>query len=172
MKFSRRFVISIQLCTISFFIFGFICAGGCTAPGSSIEVQQTPAASLFKYKIISVEVTTKDLDFDEMEIDQLTGSILSGLRKSARFDKVYAASFSDENDADLKLSVVIRFVEAVNYKSAQSIESSMVLVDSGNGETLARAFVNSDSGRGLFGGKMTNAIVTLSNQIVDFVTKP
>ena len=172
MKTSTGSIVFIQLCAFSVFTFGLIFTGGCTAPNSSIEVQQTPTGSLSKYNIISVEVTTKDLDFDEKEIDQLTGSILAGLRKSARFDKVYAASFSDENDADLKLSVVIRFVEAVNYKGVQSIETSLALTDSGNGETLASAFVNSNSGWALFGGKMTNAIVKLRDQIVDFVTKP
>ena len=122
---------------------------------------------------MAVEVTNKDLDFDTNEVDQLTSSILGGLRKSGRFDKVYAYSQSDEHDADLKLSVLVEFVVGLNMKNnVQSIETSVALTDIGDGKTLATALVNSHSEWALFGNHMTNAIAKLSDQIVDFTTKP
>lgn len=166
-----RFFHLIQFSALLLFICGLICTSGCTTAGTSIEVKQTPAISLSRYKIVAVEVTTKDLDFDSKEVDQLTGSILDGLRKSARFDKVYASATSDEYDADLKLSVVVQFVVGPNMHSVQSIETSVALIDPGDGKTLAAALVNSHTEWALFGGNMTKAIARLGDQIVDFTTK-
>jgi hypothetical protein len=153
------------------FICGLVCTGGCTSAGTSMEVKQTPATNLSRYKIVAVEVTTKDLDFDTNQIDQLTGSILDGLHKSARFDKVYASSSSDEHDADLKLSVVVQFVLGPNMNKVQSIETSVALTDTGDGKTLASALVNSHTEWSLFGGNMNKAITMLGDQIVDFTIK-
>ena len=160
-----------QLSSFILSICGLLCVGGCTTPESSIEVKQTPAKTLSGYKIVAVEVTNKDLDFDSNEVDQLTGSILDGLSKSSRFDKVYACSSSDEHDADLKLSVTVQFVITANMNKVQSLETSVALIDTGNGKTLAAALVNSHSEWAFFGGHMTNAIAKLSDQIVDFATK-
>jgi hypothetical protein len=171
MKTSNRFCNLFQLSAFILFICGLVCSGGCTTAGSSIEVKQTPAQSLSRYKIVAVEVNNKDPDFDTNEADQLTGSILDGLRKSGRFDKVYTSATSDEHDADLKLSVVVQFVIAANMKKVQSIETSVALTDLGDGKTLAAALISSHSEWSLFGGKMTNAIAKLSDQIVDFTTK-
>jgi hypothetical protein len=171
MKVGTRSINFIQFSALILFICGLVCTGGCTTPGSSIEVKQTPAQSLSRYKIVAVEVTNKDPDFDTNDVDQLTGSILDGLRKSARFDKVYASATSDEHDADLKLSVAVQFVIAANMNKVQSIETSVALTDLGDGKTLATALVNSHSEWSLFGGRMTNAIAKLSDQIVDFTTK-
>lgn len=154
------------------FVCGLVCAGGCTTAGSSIEVKQAPAGSLSGHKIIVVEVTTRDLDFSPEQVGQLTSSIVDSLRKSGRYDKVYASPTSDEHDADLKLSVLVEFVIGPNMHSVQSIESSVALTDPGDGKTLGTALVNAHSEWALFGGKMTNAIAKLSDQIVDFTTKP
>ena len=135
-------------------------------------MKQSPAQSLSRYRIVALEVANKDLDFSTNEVDQLTGSILDGLRKSGRFDKVYDSATSDEHDADLKLSVLVEFVIGPNTHSVQSIESSVALRDPGDGKTLATALVNSHSEWALFGGHMANAIAKLSDQIVDFSTKP
>jgi hypothetical protein len=54
----------------------------------------------------------------------------------------------------------------------QSIEASVALTDLRDGNTLATALVNAHSEWALFGGHMTNAIAKLSDQIVDFATKP
>ena len=160
-----------QFTGLLLFMCGLICAGGCTTAGSSIEVKQAPAGSLSGHKIVAVEVSTRDLDFSPKQVDLLTDSIVDGLRKSARFDNVYDSATSDEHDADLKLSVVVQFVVGPNTHHVQSIESSVALMDPGDGKTLASALVNSHTEWALFGGKMTNAITRLSDQIVDFTTK-
>jgi hypothetical protein len=172
MKANARPFNLIQFSALILFVCGLlVCAGGCTTPGSSIEVKQTPAQDLSKYKSIAVEVTNKDPDFDANEVDHLTDSILDGLRKSARFDKVYANSSPNEHNTDLKLSVAVQFVVAANMNKVQSIETSVAFIDTGDGKTLASASVNSHTEWALFGGHMTNAIVKLSDQIVDFATK-
>jgi len=107
MKTNTHFTNLIQFSILLLFICGLACTAGCTSAGTGIEVKQTPAISRSKHKTITVVVTTKDLDFDSKEIDQLTGCIVDGLRKSSKFDTVYAIS-SDKNDADLKLSVVVQ----------------------------------------------------------------
>ncbi len=160
-----------QFPALVLFICGLVCTGGCTTLGSSIEVKQTPAQSLFRYKSVAVEVANRDLDFSTNEVDQLTSSILDGLRKSGRFDKVYESATSDKHDADLKLFVLVEFVMGPNTHGVQSIETSVTLTNLGNGKTLATALVNSHSEWALFGGHMTNAIAKLSDQIVDFTTK-
>jgi len=172
MKTGNRSCSLFQLSALILFVCGLLCISGCTTPGSSIQVKQTPAQSLSGYKIVAVEVTNMDLDFDTNEVDRLTGSIVDGLRKSGRFDKVYDSATSDEHDADLKLSIVVQFVLAANMNKVQSIETSVALTDLGDGKTLATALVNSHSEWALFGGHMTNAIAKLSDQIIDFTTKP
>ena len=171
MKASTRSFNLIQFFALILFICGLVCAGGCTSAGTNIDVKQTPAISLPRYKIVAVEVTTKDPDFDSKEIGQLTGSILDGLRKSARFDKVYASSSSDKYDADLKLSVAVQFVVGANMNKVQSIETSVTLIDPADGKTLASALINSHTEWRLLGGNMTKAITRLGDQIVDFTTK-
>jgi len=168
MKTSTSFHISLDRLRF-LFICGLGCVGGCTVPGSSIQVKQAPVASLAQYKVVAVDITTKDLDFSPKQVELLTGSIVDGLRKSARFDKVYSSPKSDERDADLKLSVLVEFVLLYNVKS---IEGSVVLTDTGDGKALASAQVNAHSEAALFGGQMTNAISKLSDQIVDFTTRP
>ena len=109
MKNITRFVRTIQFSAARFLIFGLLCTGGCVAVNTSIEPQQTPSASLNKYKIVAVDISTQNPNFDSQKIDQLTGSVLAGLRKSGKFEKVYAANYSVEHNADLKLSVVVKF---------------------------------------------------------------
>ena len=153
------------------FICGLVCAGGCTTAGSSIEVKQTPTISLSGYKGIAVEVATKDLDFKTNELDQLICSLLDGLRRSAKFDKVCTLSSSDAHEANLKLFVVVQLVVAANVNKVQSIETSVALIDPADGKMLANALVNSHSEWKLFGGNMAKAIASLSDQIVEFTTK-
>jgi hypothetical protein len=172
MKTGNRSCNLFQLSVFVLFICGLVCAGGCTTPGSSIEVKQTPAHTLSRYKTLAVEITNKDPDFGTNEVDQLTGSILGGLRKSGRFDKVYDGTTPDEHNAGLKLSVVVQLVLAANMNKVQSIEASVALTDLRDGKTLATALVNAHSEWALFGGHMTNAIAKLNDQIVDFATKP
>jgi hypothetical protein len=172
MKTGTRSFNPFQFSALILFVCGLVCTCGCTTPGSSIEVKQTSAQSLSIYKSVAVEVTNKDLDFSTNEVDQLTSSILGGLRKSGRFDKVYDSTTPDEHNADLKLSVVVQFVLAVNMNKVQSIETSVALTDLRDRKTLATALVNSHSEWALFGGHMTNAIAKLSDKIVDFATKP
>jgi len=172
MKTGAHFSHLTRFSVLLLYICGLVCAGGCTAPpGSSIEVKQAPVGGVSKHKIVSVEVTTRDTDFSPKQVDLLTDSIADGLRKSARFDKIYVGTTSNEHEADLKLSVVVQFVIGPNTHKVQSIESSVVLTDPSDGKTLASANVNAHSGWALFGGHMTNAIAQLSDQIVDFATK-
>jgi hypothetical protein len=149
-------------------ICGTALIAGCTAPGSSIEVKEAPAGSLNPYKIVAVEATTGDADFDSNQVNFLTISIIDRLRESGRFDKVYDSTSSTEHDANLKLSVLVEFVLVYNVKS---IESSVALTDITDGKTLAAALVNAHSESAFLGGKMTNAIAKLSDQIVDFATQ-
>jgi len=171
LKTNTRFSQLIQFSIWLLFICGLACTDGCTSARTSIEVKQTPAISPSKYKVIAVEVTTKDLDFDSTETDQLTGSIVDGLRKSAKFENVYAISSSSEHDADLKLSVVIQFTVGANINRTQNVETSVTLTDTGDGKTVADATVNASTGWNFFGVNMSKAIIKLGDQIVEFVTK-
>jgi hypothetical protein len=171
MKAHAQFAHLIKFSALVSFICGLICASGCTSASTSIEVKQAPATSPFKHKTIVVEVTTKDLDFDSKEIDQLTGSIVDGLRKSAKFENVYVISSSGGHDADLKLSVLIQFTVGANINRTENVETSVTLTDTGDGKTIADATVNYSTGWNFFGVNMSKAIVRLGDQIVDFVTK-
>jgi len=171
MKAHAKFLHLIKFSALLSLICGLIGASGCTSASTSIEAKQTQSISRSRYKIIAVEVTTKDLDFDSKKIDQLTGSIVDGLRKSAKFDNVYVISSSGEHDADLKLSVVIQFTVGANINRTQNVETSVTLTDTGDGKTIADATVNSSPGWNFFGVNMSKAIVRLGDQIVDFVTK-
>jgi hypothetical protein len=171
MKAHAKFLHLIKFSALLSFVCGLIVASGCTSASTSIEAKQTQSISLSRYKIIAVEVTTKDLDFDSKKIDQLTGSIIDGLRKSAKFDNVYAISPSGEHDADLKLSVVIQFTVRANINRTQNVETTVTLTDTSDGKTIADATVNSSTGWNFFGVNMSKAIVRLGDQIVDFVTK-
>ena len=163
----------IQFSALILFICGLVYAGGCTTPpGSNIDVKQSLIGGLSSHKIVAVDVTTKDLDFTPEQVRQLTGAIVDGLRKSARFDKIYDSATTNEHDADLKLSVRVEFVMGPNRYRVQSIESSLTLIDPSDDKTLAMVLVNSHSEWRLFGGHMTNAIAQLSDQIVNFTTKP
>jgi hypothetical protein len=164
MKPSTRFLLLIQCLALLALV------GGCASAGTNVEVKQPPAFNLSKYKIIAVEVTTKDPDFDTKEINQLTGAVLDGLKASGKFDKVYGSSSPDEHDATLKLSVVVQFVVGPNMDKVQSIETSVTLMDIATGNTLARANANSHTEWALWGGNMPKAITRLGNQIVDFAT--
>jgi hypothetical protein len=154
-----------------FFLSGVVCNIGCRSVNATVEMQQNPVVNLSKYKIIVIDVSSKDPDFNSTEIDQLTDSIVSGLRNSARFEKVYAASSKIEHDADLKLSVTVQLAISPTLNGTQSLESSAVLTDASDGKKLAEATVKSGTGAGLFGVKTSTVIARLGDQIVDFVEK-
>jgi hypothetical protein len=150
------------------FICGVVGITGCTTPGSSIEVKQAPAESLARYKILAVDVTSKDPDFSPGYVVLLSNSLVDDLRKSGRFEKVYDAPYTSERDANLKLSVLVEFSVFDNVKS---IESSVTLTDAAGGKTIATALINAHSESAFLGGQMTNAINQLSDRIVDFATQ-
>jgi len=158
MKTSICFFWFTQFSILFLFICGAVWVTGCTVPGSSIEVKQAPEASLNRYKIVAVDVTTKDADFNPNQVDFMTKCIVEQLRESARFVKVYDINSSTEHDADLKLSVFVEFVLLYNVKS---IESSVTLTDTADGKARATALVNAHSESALLGGQMTNAIAKL-----------
>ena len=141
---------------------------GCTAPGGNIEVKQAPAESLARYKIIAVDVTNRDGDFSPEDVGFLSNALVDDLRKSGRFEKVYDSTSSKEHDADLKLSVLIKFVLLYNVKH---IESSVTLTDAASGKILAAADVNAYSESAFQGGQMENAIAQLNDKIVNFATQ-
>ncbi|HUE35925.1 MAG TPA: hypothetical protein VMO20_00940 [Candidatus Acidoferrum sp.] len=147
------------------FACGFVWLTGCTTPGSSIEVKQAPVVSLARYKIVAVDVVSRDADFSPGYVVLLSNALVDDLRKSGRFDKVYDSSFTSERDADLKLSVLVELVLVYNVKS---IESSVTLTDIANGKTLAKAVVDAHSESAFLGGQMTNAITKLNEQVVTF----
>ena len=141
---------------------------GCTTPGSNIEVKQAPAESLARYKILAVDVITRDPDFSPGYVVLLSNALVDDLRKSGRFDKVYDSPYTSEHDADLKLSLL---VELSVFDNVKSIESSVTLKDTADGKTIATALVNAHSESAFLGGQMTNAINQLSDRIVDFATQ-
>jgi hypothetical protein len=156
---------------------------GCASSGSGIEVQQSPVMGLNRYKIVAVDVSTQDPDFESTKIEQLTGSILTRLRNSGKFYKVYATSFTIQHDADLRLSVVVQFVvngerhSAIYVNKPSSVDASVALIEASNGKALASAIVHSHTGSALVPGisqapTMSDAIEKLSDQIVTFVIKP
>lgn len=157
--------------SVCLFVCGLLCTSGCTTAGASVEIKQAPPINLSQYKTIAVAVTTRDPDFDAKQIRQLTDSILGGLRKSAKFDKAYATVSEVEPTTDLKLSVIVQFVVGPNRHRVQSIESTVALIDLGDGRTLGSANINSHTEWALFGGNMHKAIASLGDQIVDFVIK-
>ena len=66
---------------------------GCTTPpGGSIQVIQAPGKILSQHKSIAVAVATKDADFRPEDVARLKGFIIEDLRKSERYEKVYADS--------------------------------------------------------------------------------
>jgi len=183
MKTSTRFAHTIQFFEMLLFLSGLLCAGGCRTAGSSIEVQQTPVTSLDKYRILAVDVTTKDPDFGRKEIAELTGFIVAKFSGLGKFEKAYATSAKAEHDADLKLSVVVQlFVNgeqdnAVFVNQPGSIDASVTLTDASNGNTLASAIVHSHTGSAAVAGishapTTLDTIELLSGQIVGFVTTP
>ena len=157
-----RFPILVLFC-------GLVWITGCTTPGSSIEVKQTPAESLVRYKIVAVDVANRDADFSRGCVILLSNYLVDDLRKSGRFEKVYESPYTSESDADLKLSVLVELAVFTNVKS---IESSVRLTDTASGKTVATALVNAHSESAFLGGQITNAIAKLSDQIVDFTTQP
>jgi hypothetical protein len=150
------------------FTCGFVSITGCTTPGSSIEVKQAPAESLARYKTVAIDVASRDADFNPAYVVLLSNALVDDLSKSGSFQKVYDSASTSERDADLKLSVLVEFTLFYNVKS---IESSVTLTETADGKTLAMALVNANSESALRGGKMTNAIAKLSEQIVSFATR-
>lgn len=157
-----------RLPILSFFLGGLVLLTGCTTPGSSIEVKRAPAGNLARYKIVAIDVASRDDDFGRGYVILLSNALVDDLRKSGRFDKVYDGPSTSESDADLKLSVLVELAVFTNVKS---IDSSVTLTDAASGRTLAAAHVNAHSESAFFGGQMTNAINKLNDQIVDFATQ-
>lgn len=152
---------------------GVICLGGCsTPPGGSVQWIQAPGGTLSQYKSIAVVVNTKDADFSPNDVSQLKSFIIEDLRKSARYEKVYDGLFTSEHDVDLRLSVLVEFAVGPNTHKVQSIESRVTLIDIGDGKTVATALINGHSEWALFGGHMTNAMMKLSEQIIEFTKAP
>lgn len=142
---------------------------GCTTPaGGSIQVIQAPGGNLSQHKSIAVAVDTKDADFSPKDVSRLKGFIIEGLRKSARYEKVYADLSPAEQDVVLNLSVHVEFVVGPNTHKVQSIESRVTLTKQSDGKTIGTALVKAHSEWALFGGHMTNAMAKLSEQIVEF----
>ncbi len=145
---------------------------GCTTPqGGSMKVIQAPDGDLSKYKTIDVAVTSKDADFSPKDVALLKGFIVEDLRKSGRYETVYAGTSSTERPVDLKLSVLVEFVIGPNTHKVQSIEGRVALTDQSEGKTLGAASIKGYSEWALFGGHMTNAMAEFSKQIVNF-SKP
>jgi hypothetical protein len=151
------------------FLGGLVGVTGCTTPGSTMEVKQTLLKSPGRYKIVAIDVTSRDADFGPGYVALLDNSLINDLRNSGKFERVYDTSLSSERDADLKLSVLVEFTLFYNVKH---IEGSVTLTDAAGGKTLATASINAHSEFNLFmGGQMTNAIAKLSDQVVGFVTQ-
>lgn len=145
-----------------------VCTNGCTSPGSSVEVKQSPVFNPAKYKTIAVDVAVKDTDFNELQKLQLIDFIQDRLRKSGKFDKVYVDTPSLKHEVDMKLSVTVEFVVGPNFNRTQHIETSVTLISCGDGKTLASAAINADTGWAFFGTNMKKAIDRLSTEIVSY----
>lgn len=150
---------------------GMFCVAGCRSVNGMIDIQKPLVNSLSKYRIIEVEVSSKDPDFGSKEINQLADSIVIDLRQSNQFEKVYAASTAAKISADLKLSVAIQLVIGPSLHGKQSIESVVTLVETTEGQTLAVAKVSAITGPGLIGVKPIELNHKLANQITDFILK-
>ncbi len=158
----------LQFSAVCLFVCGLLCTSGCTTAGTSIEVKQTPAINFSQNQTVMVIVKTRDADFNPKQVEQLADAIIDGLRKSAKFDKVYGITSVVEPFTNLKLSVVVQFVVVQNV---WSIETTVSLIDLRDGMTLGKANINSHTEWAFFGGNVSNAIDRLGDQIVNFVIK-
>lgn len=146
---------------------GLVLTSGCAAV-SNINVKQASNFNSADYKTIAIEVTSKDTDFQEWQKIQLIEFVYERLNKSGRFEKVRIDSVDVNHKTDLKLSVTIDLVVGSAVGKLQSIETSVALINSTNGNVLANAAIDAHGRWPFFGGKVNRAIDQLSNAIVDF----
>ena len=158
-----------QFAAACLFICGLLSTSGCTTAGTSVEVKQPPALNFSSPQTIAVAVTTRDADFNPIQVKLLKDAIINGLRKSTKFDKVYGIASTNEPAKGLKLSVVVQFVIGPNMHKVQSVETSVALMNQSDGQTLGNANINVHTEWAFFGGNMNKAIASLGDQIVNFV---
>ena len=182
-----------------FVMSAFLYSSGCIGPNeaSRIIVTQPPSVSLSTYRVVAVDVTNGFNSGNPVSANnQLAGFIIGELRRSAKFGKVYSSSFTVENDADLKLSVVLMESKDLTrhplqvaidrqfggarivlkqmddlVKYGHELVALVTVTDAGDGKTITCAVIRSYS---KFSGVIlttdTETVKVLSDAIVQFVT--
>lgn len=159
---------------------GLPSAQGDKTASASIEEKQIPV-NLSQYRTIAVAVSSKDPDFDRTELGTLAFSTINKLIGSGKFDKVYATSTGDAQNADLILSVKVNlFVNGAQYSPlyrnrSGSIDASITLTNASDGKMLATTDLHAQTGSGSplgIGPDNLDLNQLLARQIANFVAVP
>lgn len=160
-----------RVMAIAALLVGFVSAAGCRSVCSSVEIKTKAVESFSSYKRAKVVVASKDADFSEQQIQELTGLIIEGLKNTGRFEDVYARVLSGELPNELTVSVVIPLVITTSLDGSQDMEALVTLVDSENGKMMANARIEVHAKSIGLPIKPSEVLYQLADQIIDYTRK-